>query len=271
MNNKFLSEIKSSFFVKNAVFLKVGREWNDNRWDLDYSPARCHALYYRTDNSNSKAILHLIDGTLELLPDRIYFIPACSVLYSEIEGEIDKYYIHFRSDFIEFGLFRHLIEKCSVPADSMTKNLFDIVVENFDKKTEAAERKVNGAMEILMSDLLNLAMKPRDIQKFKPVLKYIEEHYREKITISALAQMMNISTIYFSSIFKKTFKMSPKQYILDKRLFEGQHLLAETDLSVREIAERVGFENANYFSEFFSAKTGMSALVFRANRKKNDA
>ena len=61
--------------------------------------------------------------------------------------------------------------------------------------------------------------------------------------------------------------VSPKQYILGKRLVQSQYLLAKTDLSVKEIAESVGFENENYFSEYFSAKIGISALRYRAGIK----
>ena len=74
---------------------------------------------------------------------------------------------------------------------------------------------------------------------------------------------MNISTMYFSNYFKQVFHVSPKQYILNKRLSEGQRLLLESEMSVKEIAYAVGFENQNYISEYFSKKVGISALKFR--------
>ncbi len=258
-----------SYFVEDAAFCKVGKEWN-GIWNPRNNPTGQNALYYRTDNSSSKAILHMLDGTLELEAGKIYFIPAFSVLYSEIDGEMEKYYIHFHSDLVDFGLHRHLLERCSVEADNMTKPLFDTIVENYNKKTAAAERKVCGAMEILLADILeNFELKTSDVEKFRPVLEFVEEHYREKITVSQLAKILNISTMYFSNAFKAAFHVSPKQYILCKRLLESRILLARTDLSVREIAEKVGFENENYFSEFFSAKVGISALKFRNKTKKS--
>lgn len=258
-----------AYFVEAAAFCRVGEAWNRNIWDPKNNPTGYHALYYRTDNTDCKAVLHMLDGTLELLPGRIYFIPAYSVLFSEIHGEMEKYYIHFQSDFIDFGLYRHLFDRCFVPDDSMTRSLFDCIVENHSVKTPAAERKISGAMEILLADLLeNLAVQPRDVNKFKPVLEYIELHYRENISIKQLAKMMSINPVYFSNAFKAAFHVSPKQYILGKRLFESQLLLTRTNLSVAQIAEQVGFENENYFSEFFSQKIGISALKFRRNAQK---
>ena len=74
---------------------------------------------------------------------------------------------------------------------------------------------------------------------------------------------MNISSMYFSNYFKRVFHISPKQYILNKRLMESQRLLLESRMSIKEIAFEVGFDNENYFSEFFASKVGISALKFR--------
>lgn len=270
MNNPHFSEHTGAYIVEDAQFCTVGREWNLNNWDPRQNPTGSHGLYYRTDNSSCRAVLHTLDGSVELLSGRVYFIPAYSVLYSEIDGEMEKYYIHFQTGFMDFSLYRHLLAPCSVPADALTRMLFDTVVENYQKNMPAAQRKVCGALELLLSDLLeNLAVQSRDLEKFRPVLEWIQTHYRQRITVSQLAQQMNLSTVYFSNAFKAAFHISPKQYILGKRLFESQRLLTRTELSVKEIAEQVGFENENYFSEFFSQKVGIPALKFRANSRKN--
>ena len=95
------------------------------------------------------------------------------------------------------------------------------------------------------------------------MLDYIDENYKREISVDELASIMNISKVYFGNYFKSTFHISPKHYILNKRLIESQRLLLESRMSVKEIAYAVGFENENYFSEFFSAKVGISALKFR--------
>ena len=143
------------------------------------------------------------------------------------------------------------------------------MVNNYTLGTPAAERKVQGAMDLLLADLLDvLGLESREAEKFHAVLKYIDEHYREKISITALADMMGLSKMYFSTAFKAAFNISPKQFILVKRIFESQYLLAKTDLSIKEIAERVGFDNHNYFSELFSSKVGITALKYRASVNK---
>lgn len=264
MSYTFLSERTNPYRIEMADFLTVGTEWCHNSWDAKNNPSASHILYYRTDHTDTCAVLHTSDGPIKLLAGRIYFFPAFSVLRSEINGEMQKYYIHFQSDSIEFTLYRHLQGNCSVPATPLTGQLFDIIIQNYTQKNPVSEQKICGAMDLLLADLFaSHNLQPRDAAKFKPVLLYIEEHYSEPITISELARIMNVSTVYFSNRFKEVFHISPKQYLLSRRLYESQKLLRKTDLSVREIAEQVGFYNENYFSEFFSQKVGISALKFR--------
>lgn len=255
----------NSYFIEKACFCTIGDEWNRNNWDARNNPSGNHGLYYRTDNGNGKAILHTINGDIELLPGKIYFIPAYSVLYSEIEGKIDKYFIHFQSDSINWGLCHPIFQTCHCDANSLTAALFEMVVTNYTLKTAAAERKVRGAMDLLLAELLDfLGVEERQMERFRPVLEYINEHYHEKISVAQLAEIIGLNQMYFSTAFKAAFNISPKQFILVKRIYESQYFLAKTKLSVKEIAERVGFDNDNYFSELFSVKVGISALKYRA-------
>ena len=124
--------------------------------------------------------------------------------------------------------------------------------------------KVQGALDLILSDFVSdVTGDVSDIVRFDEVLKYIDYNYTENISLSDLAALMNISPMYFSNYFKRTFNISPKQYILNKRILESQRLLIESRMNVKEIALAVGFENENYFSEFFAKKVGTTALKFR--------
>lgn len=252
------------FTVAFAERREIGEEWNLVAWNRKHREIDCHRLYFRIDRNGGTARLKLTDGELELLPGRVYFIPAFSVLQSEIDGKMEKYYIHFRSDSLFFALYRHLSGRYSVPSDELTESLFRMVTENYTKTTPEAYMKVRGAMSLLLAPFLaGVPVDRRDVVRFAPVLSYMEAHFREDLSVSDLASQMNLSTVYFSNAFKAAFHIAPKQYILNKRLQESRQLLLETDLSVKEIAYAVGFENVNYFSELFAARTGVSATHFR--------
>lgn len=266
---EYFPDGSDSYYVSAARFCTIGDEWNANDWNAKNNPSGYHALYYRTDESSGRAFLHMLDGTVELLPNKVYFIPAYSVLRSEIYGEIQKYYIHFDGDFSNIGLCRYLLKRSIIPATSYTKQMFDIMVSHFGKDSYASKEKVLCALRIILSDFIDtLFANAQGVIRFQPALRYIEENYNQKITIAELAKTINLTSVYFSNEFSKTFHISPKQYIISRRLFEAKRLLTETDMSISELAEAIGFDNPNYFSEVFSNKLGISPLKYKKHTKK---
>jgi len=96
---------------------------------------------------------------------------------------------------------------------------------------------------------------------------FTREHFHESdITINKLCRYLHISPGYFSTIFKKETKMTYLAYLVQLRMETARELLKMTDLKSFEIAERVGFSDANYFSNSFKKYIGISPSEFR-NRK----
>lgn len=254
--------ISGSFSVGRAEKLFIDDAWSNINWDRNHSQIQFHRLYYPL---SGRAMLRLYDKELELLPGRVYFIPAYSIVKSHIEGRMEKYYVHFQVDSPMLDMYRYISNKLSVEAGENTAYLFDAVLDNYSDPSYSSRLRVQGAMNLIIADFLaNISADRSSISKFDPVLTYINEHYRESLTLSVLADIMGFSPMYFSNVFKKVFNVSPKQYILSKRLAESQRLLLETKMPVKEIAYSVGFENENYFSEYFSSRVGVSALKFRS-------
>ena len=251
----------NTYSVAFAEWREVGEEWNDVVWDSRHFQIQYHRLYLLTSGT---ARIRLLDRDVELVPGRVYFIPAYSVANSHIDGKMEKYFIHFQLDSTFFEMYRYLTDGFSVSATAESEYLFKTVLDHYRDGSYAARLRVQGAMNLIMADFAReMSLESGVITKFEHVLQYINDHFTENIPISYLAELMGISKMYFSNYFKRVFNVSPKQYILGKRLTEGQRLLLETNMSVKEIAYAVGFDNENYFSEFFTAKVGISALKFR--------
>jgi AraC-like DNA-binding protein len=259
MNTKLFDY--GTFSVGYAARRDVGEEWNTIVWNRNHTQIQYHRLYYLNSGSGR---IKLFDSELELSPGHVYFLPAFSISESRIIENMNKYFIHFQAESPYFELYRYISGRYCVKANPMSEAMFETVVANYNDNSPAARLRVQGAVSLIMADFLGgVNLDNKVLKKFSPVLKFINENYNKNIRLSELAAIMNVSTMYFSNFFKSTFNISPKQYILNKRLEESQRLLLETNLSVKEIAYKVGFENENYFSEFFSAKTGIGALKFR--------
>ncbi len=104
--------------------------------------------------------------------------------------------------------------------------------------------------------------KPGTLNK---ALKYISENYKNQIKIKELAEMEYISDGHFRVLFKEKTGTTPKNYINDYRLNSACSLLLQTNMSVKEIAAYVGFDDQLYFSRLFSSRFGISPKKFRNN------
>jgi AraC-like DNA-binding protein len=103
----------------------------------------------------------------------------------------------------------------------------------------------------------------KTLEKMKTVLKYIEHHYMEKITIADIAATVDYSESHFMRYFKDTMGTSFISYLKDYRLTMAARLLSSSDSSVLDIASAAGFENLSYFNRAFKQKYDMTPRQFR--------
>lgn len=95
------------------------------------------------------------------------------------------------------------------------------------------------------------------------VKKYIEEHFRENITIDTLSSLVHLNKYYFVHKFTKQFGTSPINYLITMRIDESKHLLASTNHSLSSISQIVGFSSPSYFSQAFKRTTNMTPQEYK--------
>lgn len=95
------------------------------------------------------------------------------------------------------------------------------------------------------------------------VRQYIDQHYKESLTLDMLAEKVNINKYYMAHAFKREYGVSPINYLITCRIREGKQLLAETDLSLSQIATVLGFSSSSYFSQSFRKAEGISPTEYR--------
>ena len=83
------------------------------------------------------------------------------------------------------------------------------------------------------------------------IREYIEENYNKDIRLDFLSLKYGISKYYLSHMFKEQYGTSVNNYVINMRITKAKHFLRFTDLSTTEIANRVGYEDVNYFIRSF--------------------
>ena len=91
----------------------------------------------------------------------------------------------------------------------------------------------------------------------------IERDYRNKIGIQEIADQLNVSRNYLSTVFRKETDYSVIEYLNIVRLQHAKRLLRDTNLKIYEIADQVGFSDTYYFSSVFKKQTGVSPSEYR--------
>ena len=102
----------------------------------------------------------------------------------------------------------------------------------------------------------------KNMHQLRTVLKYMDQHYNENISLSQLASLANMSSQHFCRLFKNITGKSAVDYMNCLRINKAVTLLSESDLNISEVAMAVGFDDSNYFSRLFKKyqKTSPSSM-----------
>ena len=100
------------------------------------------------------------------------------------------------------------------------------------------------------------------------ILQYIKENRASKITLDSLAKEFGVSNSHLSRIFYSAYHISPINDLIYCRVTYATELLLKSDLSVAEIAERVGYENPTHFTNMFCKRIGCTPAEYRERNQK---
>lgn len=92
---------------------------------------------------------------------------------------------------------------------------------------------------------------------------YIRNHLNENISVDSLCKALYISKKRLYAVSHRNFGVPVGEYINTLRINEAKHLLETTDLSIRQIAGKVGIQDYNYFTKIFKHHVGISPSKYR--------
>lgn len=164
----------------------------------------------------------------------------------------------------------------SHPVVQLSPKAFQWLLYEFQSvRAELQQKPVNWNLIYLRSNIIaNLVNREAEhhfselsLYRKKPVLvKYlslIEAHFREERSVSFYAGLLHLTPNYLNILCKRHFQV-PAMFFIQKRVtLEAKRMILATDLSLKEIAFELGFDDPAYFTNFFKAQTGSSPRAFR--------
>ena len=149
------------------------------------------------------------------------------------------------------------------------------ILREMELKQPGYEDICQAFMEILIIRLMRSTglSVPSEPQNFvgnhqcAAVRRYIDHHFKESLTLDQLAEEAHMNKFYLSHAFKQEYGISPINYMISRRLEESKYLLAETDLSMSQIAQLLGFSSLSYFSQVFRRTQESTPMEYRQQNK----
>jgi YesN/AraC family two-component response regulator len=116
----------------------------------------------------------------------------------------------------------------------------------------------------LKQKLLPAANHEDEMERIRPVLRYIELHLHQPIVLKELAEVVSVSPQYLCRLFQRTVHERPVTYINKQRINRSKQLMFSfRGKKIYEIAQAAGFENVSYFCAVFKKVTGMKPEEFK--------
>ena len=127
--------------------------------------------------------------------------------------------------------------------------------------------KINSLFYDMFSKILLKARHEKSIGKKFQVIRdgilFIESGKCTDLKIGEIADMSNVSEVYFRKLFREYSGVSPNEYIINAKIERAKTYLEHENISILEVSEILGFESESYFSRLFKKKVGISPIKYK--------
>lgn len=195
---------------------------------------------------------HRLEGEKEKLWRKKYFLLAGDMVPLLVEQFGFKEQYHFP------GGAQH------------SKGIFDILIEA--DKNCASDMHLTAA-EQFMKLLWRLKYASLNVEPLHPVLplsqrlvRIIDQSFEHHLDLDRIAAYLQVSRSHLQTLFKRDIGITPYEYHLRRKFEKAKELLMQSNLTISEIAVRLGFHDRFHFSREFSRRFGIAPAAFR---KKN--
>ncbi|MBP3517030.1 MAG: AraC family transcriptional regulator [Parabacteroides sp.] len=187
----------------------------------------------------------------------------------------DEYFVTFQGEYAH-KLFSQIIRP-ETPILHIGIN--EQIVKHFVEMLDCAIAQKAGYQAVLTGIMMHITgliysisqsqdFGSESMQKIQEACILMQKNIYEKFTPEDTARSLNMSYSNFRKSFKQHIGIAPHQYMLQLKLVKIKELLGNTEMSIQDIAIKLNFESADYFSYFFRNKTNINPLSYRKEIEK---
>jgi AraC-like DNA-binding protein len=208
------------------------------------------------------------DLTFNVNPGSVLLIlPGIKHLYYPLlETGWHEYWVGFKgayfSGLIKEGRFSPDQVFFQIGLHDSILSLFNLIFDEIQAQRPLYQIKACAAILSLIAEVLTRDRRKEQLNSYQKTVekaKYLmESNAFSAIDLSSISDQLGISTSRLNEIFKTYTSMTPYQYYIQIKIYKAESLLEQQDLSVKEVAHKMGFEDQYYFSRLCKNKTGVS-------------
>lgn len=224
-----------------------------------------------------KGFLKVEDQMLPIAEHSMVIVNS-DIPHTEISDESDSLiYIVLGIEHLEF----QSKNDCGYSIYDFSKNYNEIefyfrtILKEAKERAADYERVCQNLFQVLICQLtrnmqtkLLVTSSRKVIQECRFIEQYLNEHFKEDISLQTLSELTYLNKYYLAHAFKNYKGTSPINYLIQVRISEAKHLLDTTDYSIAKISSVIGFSSQSYFSQAFRKETGMTPNEYRRTTEK---
>ncbi len=193
-------------------------------------------------------------------PDRVIFIPMGKTytVTCEKSGIFPLINFYCCEDISEYGF-------CSLGLERNEYYLkaFESLRKSFSLHNTTRDIRCLAAFYDILSHIAGETVNS-DSLILKGAMQYLEANYSDPaLNNQVLADIANISEVYFRKLFSKVYSLPPGKYIQQLRISKAKELLKDNSMSISQISENCGYTSVYHFSRAFKASVGQSPGQYR--------
>jgi AraC-like DNA-binding protein len=281
------------FLAYNFSLLHVDCVKLNDKWNFPNVISPYFRIYYIDEGEGSVSTRH---ENIKLEQGYLYVIPSFTLCHLRCRQYVSQYFLHFFEESAEgISLFEHnrkVIKVAACDTDIVNfkrllqinpgrginrsnnptvyeKNAYYKSYQELNKTvSDPVYFETQGIMLQLISRFLNSNRFKTNTtdpipSKIVDTIRYIQLNMTGNLTVAHLAGRANLNEDYFSRLFFRYTGQRPLTYLHEKRIERAQYLIATTNLSYPEIAEKTGFDDQSYFSRIFKKVTQLTPGQYR--------
>jgi AraC family transcriptional regulator len=146
---------------------------------------------------------------------------------------------------------------------------FDKLIAELSSALTFRSERIRSLLALIATTVLRLHASTSEGKRIlspsqrQRILDLAGRHVTGRLSVREMARELRLSPVYFTRLFRETFGVSPRRWLVDERMRHAAQLLAETNLNVSEVAYRLGYSDIFLFSRQFKKSTGSSPRSFR--------